>query len=253
MNLLKRILVRLITIGGIVGLLVSAFVLIFWSWLDSFNFFHAQASGLPKQMVGMAVGSFTALGVGIYDELKRIMPERSVEGVYFEQINEAVKAAFKNRRGRRNGHVRIFASTSEIIAPAIRESRERIAKCEILLQHFDPNSSIPKDRVMAGKVQMFTQSWKDRVRQRQIDELSVWTYSGHPQMYFIIIDDDALVTGLFYTSADDSHTVAFMEPLLINGSSPTACQIIHNYILYFEHVIELSGDPMCTAGRSHEV
>ncbi|ODB95162.1 hypothetical protein A3197_17530 [Candidatus Thiodiazotropha endoloripes] len=220
-------------IGAYVMLFTSALILIFWRVIE-----RAIPAGYgPELLIGIIVAGFTVVAIDIYSQLGRTHT-KEVALLSHKSIKDCIASAVSEKK--RFESLRVFASTSEIILPAIRESGIHVNKCYLMLQELDGENGNIKAISMNRKVDGFVESWKGLSSPEQgiIGKIFIKRYKFVPNHYFVIFGDNCLVQGLYYETTVDGHSVDFLEPILVESKTASGQQLIRKYQSLFDTIYE---------------
>lgn len=127
-------------------------------------------------------------------------------------------------------NVRILASTTANIQPMLMMNTDvKIKNCTVILsQSPNANSSL------AIRVSTFVDAWMDNLQMKRIDNLAIKGYSHAPMFYLVILDEKALILGLFKENKNLKVAVEVGHPILIEGSSKESSLSIEKWIAWFD-------------------
>lgn len=222
-------------IGAYVLLFLSALILIFWKVIEKI----VPPSYGPEMLIGIIVAGFTVVAIDIYSQLGRTHTTE-VALLSHHPIKDCISLAVANKN--RFDTLRVFASTSEIILPAIRESGLHALKCSLMLQRLDESQGNEKAISMNRKCEGFIESWKGLTSPAQgiLGKLDVKRYDFLPNHYFVIFGNAYLIHGLYYPTNIEGHSVDFMEPILVDFTTASGQKLINKYIYLFDMIFSNS-------------
>jgi|APTNR8051073442_1049403.scaffolds.fasta_scaffold04871_14 hypothetical protein len=239
-GLLGRSWIWLKKYGPYLILYISSLIMVLWPFFDAF---FSSLKPAPIFLVGIAVGCLTLLASDFYNlladfhsDLKRLSP------IEHMSINEAIRNTISKWGSDPIKEVRIFASTTEVILPAIRECKHQINSCKVFIQDFDPNSSDKKIQMLSIKISGFIESWFDLVDQGILKEVFIYQTTSTPNFYAVIFEQSFMVFGLFVPAALlKAHAVDFDEPVVIDGTTESGRKLIIKFCKQY--------DCLCTLAR----
>jgi hypothetical protein len=215
-------------IGAFITLFLSSIVLIFWSYIEVL---------LPKfsgiQLLGIITTAISILAIDFYAQLKRTHTNEVVQ-LSHHTIKDSISLASAGEQ--RIKILRIFASTSEMILPVIKETDLYIEQCKLLLQELDETTGDKKAIEMNRKCETFIKNWEDLINVNKIDKLEIKRYRFVPNHFYIIFDNKHLVFGLYYPTDSAVHSVRFIDPILVESSTISGQMLIEKHIEQFENI-----------------
>lgn len=222
---IAKVLLRLGRIVAYGTLIITALTLLFWPYVNAF--FPPLST---SQVAGLLLGIITIIVIDFYH---LVAGNRPGSVVYLDHttIADGIRVAVVANTQPR--HVRVLASTSEVILPLIRDSGVHIQTCDLMIQQFDPKGS-EKDKTLSAKCDGIISTWKDLKTQGIIEHLVVKRFSFVPLHYFIAFDDERLVVGLFQPVELPAHAVDYYKPVIITDATVPGKMLIQKYTQQFD-------------------
>lgn len=158
-----------------------------------------------------------------------------------ELKNLAIGDAFREilaKGGGRVRRIRIYALTTEVILPVVRDVNCKIEVCEILLHKFDENGHVHAARQLNKTVSDIKDKWGALKIQGQIQKLKIVLYTDMPSQYVVIFDDKAVMQGLFVPNDASPHGCDLVEPVIIWNNDETAGKLVEKYTKWFDVMYE---------------
>jgi hypothetical protein len=110
----------------------------------------------PTQLYGLSVALLAAL---ILDLAKRVVPSEPGESLAIRRlsIGAAIQAATEHRKEVKV--LRVLASTTETILPALRDSQIRMKSCKVMVRKFSQNDPLMASQI--AKADSLVQTWSE--------------------------------------------------------------------------------------------
>jgi hypothetical protein len=206
-------------------LFIAAFLLIIWPLIKNLPLFNT-----PTQLFGVCVALLAAL---ILDLARRIGPQEQGESVPVQRLS--IGAAIREATGRRKSLtiLRVLASTTETILPAIRDSSIQMNSCKVMVRDFS-SAADPDAAAQLAKSDSLIQTWSELSHRKIAGEVVVKRVPFVPTFFVVIFDDRALIHGLYIPAARSANAVQYLEPMLIENRSLAGQAIIDMFIKQFD-------------------
>jgi len=215
---------------GYVSLLLLVLIMLFSPYLQD-KIIHIDVTVL----LGIVVGNL--LGFVVYFDSKLTAIQKARQEVSHNQISDGIKDVIAQNRF----HVkclRIKAWTSEAIFPVIREVQCNIDECFVLLHHFDEDAGTKTADKLNAKVSYMIEAWRELESSGKIGVLRIKRTDDIPSNYVIIIDDKALVTGLYVPDDKSPYGHEFFEPVVFVNKTQPMGELIRKYVAWFDRIFE---------------
>src|SRR5580704_8814331 len=196
--------------ASVVMLFTASLLLIFWPLVQRILPFSN-----PTQLFGLCVALLAAF---ILDLAKRTGSQETGESVLVQRlsIGGAIRTAVENRKT--VTVLRVLASTTETILPALRDSPIRMKSCRVMVNDFSSRTD-PEAKAQAAKAESLIQTWSELPQRRVAEEVTVKRVQFIPTFFVVIFDDRALIYGLYIPAARRTSAVHYLEPILIENRS----------------------------------
>jgi hypothetical protein len=206
--------------------LVLGGILFFWQRLSSF---------LPldrDKILGITIALWAGLIFYFDRRFDKLLPgNRVLNHINISQgIHQALSYVKKPRI------IRIFAFSTYVIQPILRDSGVRIPQCSILFyqsccdKEEGPQHGAPGSRVQPAPIG----EWFNMQKAGQIGNLEIKGHDFYPQIYFVIFDDRALLMGHYLIHDQTFPRCEFQEPCLIVDASTEGKIMIQKCLRLFE-------------------
>lgn len=207
--------------------LAIGLTLIFWQ-----NFSTLLPGGVER-IVGITI----ALGAGLIFYFDHRLDALSPRHRALDHINMAAGIARAVEHVREPRSIRIFALSTFVIQPLLRDLGVKTRECALLLYEPDrpPEQDAggpptPQARMPLAPVQ----EWIDMKSDGAIDELEIRGYGFYPLDYFILFEDRALLTGRYLIRDQRFPRCEVQEPCLVLDETPEGKILIRKYLEVFE-------------------
>ena len=135
-------------------------------------------------------------------------------------------------------HLRIFASTTDVILPVIRDNRLDIDLCELALQWFDNSATDKKLQTLYAQCENNIAFWTDLKHMNYINRIILVRYPFTPSHFVILVDETFVISGLYCPSESPTSAVDYFEPWIIDNSTPSGQILIQKYTRQFLDLIK---------------
>lgn len=215
--------------ASVAMLFTASLLLIFWPLVQKILPFTN-----PTQLFGLCVALLATL---ILDLAKRIGLQQAGESIAVQRlsIGGAIRAATENRNT--VTVLRVLASSTETILPALRDSPIRMKGCRVMVHDFSSRTD-PEAKAQAAKAESLIRTWSELPQRKVADEVTVKRVQFIPTFFVVIFDDRALIHGLYIPAARTTSAVHYLEPMLIENRSPASQAIIDMFIKQFEDIFD---------------
>ena len=196
--------------ASVATLFTASLLLIFWPLVQRVLPFNN-----PTQLFGVCVALLAAL---ILEWAKRTGQQEASESVLVQRlsIGGAIRAVVDRRKT--VTVLRVLASTTETILPALRDTPIRMKSCRIMVHDFSSRID-PDAKAQIAKSESLIKTWSELPQRRVADDVTVKRVSFVPTFFVVIFDDRALLHGLYIPSARSTSAVHYLEPMLIENRS----------------------------------
>jgi hypothetical protein len=205
----------------VVTLVLLGAILFFWP------FFDALAPTLDfMKIAGIITAVLAAVVLYFDDRISQII--RGPSGVISHgNLGECVDQALK---GRKNvGHLRVMATSSEVVEALIASRGTTIGRCDLLLRLYPDG---PKS--YNARVDFAIDEWNSLVASGHLRELNIARYDSVPTEYQVIFDDDAIIFGGYVYRPHEPAEAHFSAPSLVHNVSPEARDLIQRFSHAFD-------------------
>lgn len=203
------------------ALAVLAAILFFWP------FFEPITSLLETpQIVGILAGVMAGVVLYFDDRISQVI--RGPSGVISDgTLGECLDEAF--RGSKRVEHLRVMATSSEMIEPLIESRGIRVGRCDLLLRRYPDAPKSHNERV-----EYMVREWRALGTAGRIDTVDVAFYDSVPSEYQVIVDDDAIIFGAYVYNPQQPAEADVRPPSLMHNVSPEAGALIGRFIAAFD-------------------
>jgi hypothetical protein len=194
-------------------LLGLALILFFWPFID------ALAPALDATKIAGIVTAVIA-GMVLYfdDRISQII--RGPEGIITHgTLAECMDEAFRGRRY--ISHLRIMATSSEVIEAMIGSRNVKIGRCDLLLRRYPDGSNSYNNRVDYAIAE-----WRELGSTGRIENLVIGRYETIPSEYIVIVDEKAMIMGSYQYQPTSASQAEFLSPTLVLAASSEARDMI---------------------------
>jgi hypothetical protein len=134
-------------------------------------------------------------------------------------------------------NIRIYASTTEVILPIIRDLKLKADNCKVLLQIFEKDDPNPHSKELNDLCIRMTKAWEE-LKVKGIKNLSVVRYNRYPTEYLVIVDDRYLIRGRYTPSDESEHGSDFSDPIIFSGKEAESKRYIDETISWFDTIFD---------------
>jgi hypothetical protein len=215
--------------ASVAMLFITSLLLIFWPLAQKVLPFSS-----PTQLFGLCV----ALLASLILELARRMGQQEVgESVPIQRlsIGGAIRAAVDHRKT--VTMLRVLASTTETILPALRDTPIQIKSCRVMVRDFSSRVD-PDGKAQAAKSDSLVKTWSELPQRKVAEEVTVKRVQFEPTFFVVIFDDRTLIHGLYIPPARSTSAVHYLEPMLIENGSLASQAIIDMFIRQFDDMFD---------------
>lgn len=213
-----------------IGLGILFLILGFWDQVTKFAPTFSDRDLLS--VLVLVVGAF----IIYFDTMLRRIIERE-ESLYHLSVGDALRRISTSKRGRiRN--LRIYALTTEVIQPIVRDLDLKIDSCRIMLHQFTDNSHCKHAAKLNANVAEIAAKWLELERSGQIQKLEIVYYTDMPCIFSVIADTSLMLHGCYSPNDDSIHGNDFKEPYLLVADSKTEGLMIAKNITWFDSYFE---------------
>jgi hypothetical protein len=226
--MLGQLLPKLARILAYVVLFATALILTGWRYFAPY---------VPKIEPNQLFGIFIAITGVISLEFYKLLSSLRLSSIVHVQdvsISEGIRSGIGIHKA--INHLRVWASTTEVILPNIRDCAATFDVCEVLIQNHCDSDDETKQTLIRQKVENATQTWKDLVQQGVIRKLVIKQFSFTPSQYMVIFEDRFVLVGLFVPSPLKAHAVDFINPFAIDSSTERGRDMIQRYTKQFDRL-----------------
>jgi len=171
--------------------------------------------------------------VNISKNLKNLVEQQNQ--LSFKTLSEAISLAVGESKNIEN--LRIYASTTGIIHPIIKDLKLKIDNCKILLQIFKEDDPNPHSKYLNDFTIRMTHKWEE-LKGNGIKNLSVVRYNRYPTEYLIIVDDRYLIRGSYTPDDKSEHGCKYFEPIVFSGKESISKEYIGKTINWFDEIFD---------------
>jgi len=218
----------LVSIGRYVSLgtiIATAVLLLFRDLLQKF---------IPLSVTQLLAIPLAAIAVLLLDVLKSLNSSRPPPVSHtsiWAGLNRATTA-------RRSVHMlRVLASSTETILPALRDSDVRVHHCMVLMQQLD-ESQIELHPDFPSKTRTLVREWVHLREIHMIERLRLRRFRFTPTLFMVILDHKSAVFGQFCPTPTLPNPVQYIEPMLVDDSTPESAMVIDKLIQQFDAMFE---------------
>jgi hypothetical protein len=210
-------------------LYTASLLLIFWPLVQRILPFSN-----PTQLFGLCVALLATL---VLDLAKRTGSQENSHAVPVQRlsIGGAIRATAEHRSS--VTVLRVLASSTETILPALRDSPIRMKNCRVMVHDFSSRTD-PEGRAQAAKAESLIRTWGELPQRKVADEVTVKRIQFIPTFFVVIFDNRALVHGLYVPVGRSNNATHYLEPMLIENKSPSSQEIIEMFIRQFDDIFE---------------
>jgi hypothetical protein len=206
-------------------ILILGIVLIVWPRLLS----------ILKLETKTIIGITLAIGAGAIFYFDQKIEKLSIKVHHFKLINlyEGIAQAFNCVKNPQK--IRIFAFSTHVIEPIIRDLRMKLKVCEILIYSDNPNRpdgrsiNISEDPLKYAPIEEWIYLLKDGL----IDKLDIRVHNLYPLIYFVVFDDKALLLGNYLIDDEKYPKCDYVQPCFMLDENLENKIFIKNYINIF--------------------
>jgi len=220
---------KLARYASVAMLFIAASLLVVWPLVQKLPLFST-----PTQLFGLCVALLAAL---ILDLARRIGPQEQGESVQVQRlsIGATIRAATDRRKSVTT--LRVLASTTETILPALRDSSIHMKSCKVMVHDFSLSAD-PNAITQVAKSDSLIQTWSELPQRKIANEVVVKRVQFVPTFFVVIFDDRTLVHGLYIPASRSTNAVQYLEPMLIENRSLASQAIIDMFIKQFDDIFD---------------
>lgn len=231
---------KIFSISGYIVLGLSALILILSPFIDFFknNLPTTTLVGVFSGVVSYFIGFFAqkaekieAANTSISNSLKNLAEQQNQ--LSFMSLNSAISLAVGENKSVEN--IRIYASTTEVILPIIRDLKLKADDCKILLQIFDKDDPNPNSDELNCLCCRMKKKWEE-LKGKGIKNLSVVRYNRYPTEYLVIVDDRYLIRGRYLPNDGSEHGSDYFDPIVFSGKEIASKRYIDETIVWFDTI-----------------
>lgn len=196
-----------ITLVGIFSGVISYFI----------EFFGQKAEKIETETAAIA------------KDIKNLMAQQNQ--LDFMSLSSAIFLSVGDNKNIEN--IRIYASTTAVIHPIIRDLKLKVENCKILLQIFaddDPNPNSKELNELCAKME---KKWKEITG---IKNLQVVRYNRYPTEYLVIFDDRYLIIGRYSPNDKSEHGSNYFDPIVFSGKELSSKRYIDETIVWYDSI-----------------
>lgn len=215
--------------ASVAMLFTASLLLIFWPLVQKI-----LPLSNPTQLFGLCVALLATL---ILELAKRTGQQEAGESVPVQRlsIGAGIRAVVDHRKT--VTVLRVLASTTETILPALRDTPIQIKSCRVMVHDFSSRVE-PEAKVEAAKSESLIKTWSELPQRNVAEEVILKRVQFVPTFFVIIFDDRALIHGLYIPLARNTTAVYYLEPMLIENRSLASQAIIDMFIRQFDDMFD---------------
>jgi hypothetical protein len=224
-----RVIAKIARYASVAMLFIAALLLIFWPLAQK-----VVPLSAPTQLFGLCVALLASL---ILELTRRIGQQEVGDFVQIQRtsIGGAIRAAVDQRKTVTT--LRILASTTETILPALRDTPIRIKSCRVMVHDFSSRVDA-EGKARAAKSDSLIATWSELPQHKVAEEVTVKRVQFEPTFFVVIFDDRALIHGLYVPSARRTSAVHYLEPMIVENQSLASQAIIDTFIRQFDDIFD---------------
>ena len=131
-------------------------------------------------------------------------------------------------------NLRIYASTTGKILPAISVGNCHIKNCYIIIHMINDESNT--NQMFNQRLMMLVDEWKELFNDGKIENLKIKNMSSNPLHYSIIVDDSYFLYGNYIPKEESTTKVVVKEPYIFTNACMELERIINKYTEWFDEI-----------------
>lgn len=135
------------------------------------------------------------------------------------------------------GTMRLYAISSSFWCELFSNENIHVDKCIILVRSYISNIGISKNSY-EKEVENSKNRWIKLLHEGRINQLTIYSYKNIPDIYYCILDNKIMFSGLnYYNSLDSTGQYGTRKPQVFHYKHDK--EIINNYIKHFDNYVQI--------------